>query len=449
MFHDVPTGRGESDNGAISREACRTARRVDRCTLRTVNLATLCRVHAFICVATLSLLAACERNPPPRAVREFTAPTMGTTYHVKVVSVRNEPRSERAAQACIDGVLASVDRHLSTYSKQSEITALNRNPSSDWIPVSGTLFAVLAAANRVSVETDGAFDVTVAPLVRLWGFGAAAAAQPTDPVPPSPEFVHDATALTGYTWLELRAAPERAVRKNRALELDVDGIAPGYAVDRISSCLARAGLPDHLVEIGGEVRAAGTRADHSPWRIAIERPIAGARQAYAGVGLTDLAISTSGSYRDFRRLPDGRVVSHTIDPRLGEPVRHALASVSVVHPRAQLADAYATALMVLGPDEGYAVAQRLGLPALMLERIGDSQQFRERATPEFERLRSPAQQASLSSADGSADEAAASTVHGAPAVPAAGVADGSSRRLLAGHVGEDDGGRADTARGGR
>jgi thiamine biosynthesis lipoprotein len=447
MFDHVAAGRGESDNGAIGREARRAARRVDRCTLRIVNLATLCRVHASICVAALPLLAACERNPQPPAVREFTGATMGTTYQVKVVGVRKEPRSVRAAQACIGGVLARVDRHLSTYAKQSEITALNRDRSSDWIPVSDTLFAVLAAAHRVSVETDGAFDVTVAPLVRLWGFGSAAAAQPTEPVPPSPEFVHDATALVGYTWLELRGAPERAVRRNRALELDVDGIAPGYAVDRISGCLTRAGMPNHLVEIGGEVRASGTRAGGSPWRIAIERPVAGARQAYAGVALTNLAISTSGNYRDFRRLPDGRVVSHTIDPRLGEPVRHALAAVSVVHPRAQLADAYATALMVLGPDDGYAVAQRLGLPVLLLERIGDSQQFRERATPEFDRLRSPAQQASLSSADGSADEAPAPTVHGAPAVSVAGAADGGSRRLLDRHLGEDDGGRAGAPRG--
>ena len=195
----------------------------------------------------------------------------------------------------------------------------------------------------------------------------------------------------GYTWLEMRTAPERAVRKGRTpLELDVNGIAPGYAVDRISGCLARAKLPNHLVEIGGEVRAAGKRPEGTPWRVAIERPIPGAREVYAGVTLVDLAVSTSGNYRDFRRLPNGRIVSHTIDPRLGEPVRHALASVTVVHPRAELADAYATALMVLGPDEGYVVAQRLGLPALFIERIGQSQEFRERATPEFEPLRSPA-----------------------------------------------------------
>lgn len=393
--------------------------------------------------AALLLLAACERGPRLPPAQELTGPTMGTTYHVTIVAGAGETS---AAQQCVARVLTRVDRHLSAWSKDGELATLNRNDSTDWVAVSDTLYAVLAAAHRVSVETNGAFDVTIAPLMRLWGFGSSFHGEPAPEMPPSPEFIHDAMARIGHTWVELRRDPERAVRRNRPLQLDVDGIAPGYAVDRISRCLVRAKLPNHLVEIGGEVRAAGTRPDGTPWRIAIERPVAGSREAYAGVQLTDLAISTSGNYRDFRRLPDGRVVSHTIDPRMGEPVAHALASVSVVHERAQLADAYATALMVLGPEEGYALAQRLGLPALFLERIGDSQQFRERATPEFERLRSPAQQASLSSTHGSADQAPAPTLHGAAAVAVAAAVDGGGGRLLARDLGEDDRRRAGAPR---
>jgi thiamine biosynthesis lipoprotein len=314
---------------------------------------------------------------------------MGTTYHVTVVDAEGAPSTTRA-QACIDAVLRIVERHLSTYAEASEVSTLNRNLSTDWIPVSDPLFAVLATAQRVSVESDGAFDVTIAPLVRLWGFGPNGPRDAAPEMPPSPEFIHDAMATLGYSWLELRASPTRAVRRIRTpLEVDVNGIVPGYAVDRISGCLSRLGLADHLVEIGGEVRAAGRRPDGQPWRVAIERPTTGAREAYAGVALDNLAVSTSGNYRDFHRLPSGRVISHTIDPRIGEPVRHALASVTVVHPRADLADTYATALMVLGTDEGYAFAQRLGLPALFLERVGASQELRERATPEFEALRSP------------------------------------------------------------
>lgn len=350
-----------------------------------MNRITTIRVCALICSSII--VAGCDREPVAAPTRTYTGATMGTTYHVTVVGP--DAAGERGVRRCIDGVLAKVERHLSTYAASSEITEFNANQSTDWIAVSDPLFAVIAAAQRVSVESDGAFDVTIAPIVRLWGFGRGGLRDAAPELPPSPEFVHDASAVTGYTWLELQSKPRRAVRKGRTpLELDVDGIVPGYAVDRISGCLARAGWPRHLVEIGGEVRAAGRRDDGGPWRVAIERPLAGAREVHAGVELTDLAVSTSGSYRDFRRLPDGQTVSHTIDPRTAAPVRHALASVTVVHPRAALADAYATALMVLGPEEGPALAQRLGLPALFLERIGDSAQFRERATAEFEALRS-------------------------------------------------------------
>lgn len=315
---------------------------------------------------------------------------MGTTYHVTIADVRRVGDRQRAQQ-CVDDVLRAVDAHLSTYSTKSEISRFNRSAATDWVVVSDPLFAVIAAASRVSTETRGAFDITVGPLLRLWGFGPQPALQTTREVaPPDPEFIHDAQAAVGYRWLELRTQPERAVRKLRVpLELDVNGIAPGYAVDRISRCLTGKQLSDHLVEIGGEVRAMGRREDDRPWQVAVEAPVAGERNAYAGLQLNNLAVSTSGNYRDFRRLTDGRVVAHTIDPRTGEPVTHAVVSVTVVHPRAMLADAYATALLVLGRQEGYALAEAMDLPALFLERTDQPGQWRESATPAFERLRRP------------------------------------------------------------
>ena len=315
---------------------------------------------------------------------------MGTTYHVTLPGARGDD-DRRRAQRCIDDVLQSVNEHLSTYSDSSEISQFNRSQSGDWTTVSEPLYAVIAAANRVSLETGGAFDVTVAPLLRLWGFGPQSALQSTrDLAPPDPEFIHDAQAAVGYRWLELRTEPDRAVRKLRTpLELDVNGIAPGYAVDQISACLSRNQLGNHLVEIGGEVRAMGTRDDERAWQVAVEAPLTGERRAYAGLQLSNLAVSTSGNYRDARRLADGRVVSHTIDPRTGEPVTHAVVSVTVVHPSAMLADAYATALLVLGPEEGYGLAEALDLPVLFLERAGQPGRWRERTTPAFERLRRP------------------------------------------------------------
>jgi thiamine biosynthesis lipoprotein len=315
---------------------------------------------------------------------------MGTTYHVAVAGARGN-RDRQRAQQCVDDVLQSVNAHLSTYAPASEISRFNRNQSRDWIRVSEPLHAVIAAADQVSRETGGAFDITVAPLLRLWGFGPQSALQSTrDLAPPDPEFIHDAQAAVGYQWLELRAEPDRAARKLRApLELDVNGIAPGYAVDEISACLSRHELGNHLVEIGGEVRAMGARDDGRAWQVAVEAPLTGERRAYAGLQLSDLAVSTSGNYRDARRLTDGRVVSHTIDPRTGEPVTHAVVSVTVVHPSAMLADAYATALLVLGPQEGYEFAEARDLPVLFLERTAQPGRWGERTTAAFERLRRP------------------------------------------------------------
>jgi FAD:protein FMN transferase len=350
----------------------------------------------LVIASAVAGLAACEPRERDEKTKSYTGRTMGMTYQVTVAGVRNDDDGLRI-ERCVTDVLADVTARLSTYSATSEISALNRNGSTDWIGVSAPLIAVIAAGQRVSVETHGAFDLTVAPLVRLWGVGAgapAAAAEASEA--PSMEFVHDATANVGYSWLEIRSGPDPAVRKGKVpLELDVDAIAPGHAVDRMSRCIGGAGFANHLVRIGGEVRAAGRRADGGPWRIGVESPVRATREAYTIVELDDLAVSTTGRDSGSRALPGGRRLPRTIDPRTGEPVRHGLVSVTVVHPRATLADAYSTALMVLGPEEGYAVAERLGLPALFLEGVGQSDAVRERSTEAFEQLRRPVQPASL------------------------------------------------------
>ncbi len=245
--------------------------------------------------------------------------------------------------------------------------------------VSEPLYAVLDAARAINQQSGGAFDVTVAPLVALWGFGANAADQRT----PSDREIDDALGRVGADKLELRSESRAARKLNPGVQLDLDAIAPGFVVDRISSELAALGYPDHIVEIGGEVRCRGRGPEGRSWRIAIERPRSVKRSVQALVVLDDLGISTSGDYREFRII-DGRRVSHTIDPRSGRPVAHALASVSVVHESVMLADGYATALMVLGPEEGYELAERLGLPVLFVSRSNDG--FTMRATPSFARL---------------------------------------------------------------
>ncbi len=332
------------------------------------------------------LVTACQ---PRDELATYTGATMGTTYHVSIAGPPGGTRRDQV-EACIDGTLREVTARLSTYAAGSEISRLNRNGSRDWIPISPMLDAVLAAAEQVNRESGGAFDVTVGPLVAMWGFGGDAPAR-ARVVTPATDELAAARRSTGQELLERRGGARPAVRKRvPSLMLDVNGIAPGFAVDRIAICLEKAGFADYLVELGGEVRGHGHRADGRPWQVAVEAPLAGERVVYAGLELRDVAVSTSGDYRDFRTTTDGRRISHTIDPRTGRPVEHALASVTVVHPSATMADAYATAFMVLGSDAGHDLAVRLGLAALFLDRTDQPGRWQERFTPAFERLRRPA-----------------------------------------------------------
>jgi thiamine biosynthesis lipoprotein len=337
----------------------------------------------LVCAA---LVTACQ---PRDELATYTGGTMGTTYHVTVTGPPGGASRDQV-QACIDGTLREVNARLSTYAAGSEISRLNRSRSPDWIPISPMLHAVLVAAQRVNRESGGAFDVTVGPLVALWGFGADTQT-PAPVVTPAIDALAAARRSAGHELLELRGGARPAVRKRvPMLTLDVNGIAPGFAVDRIAACLEQNGFANYLVELGGEVRGHGHRADGRPWQVAVEAPLAGERVAYAGLDLRDVAVSTSGDYRDFRMTTDGRRISHTIDPRTGRPVEHALASVTVVHTSATMADAYATAFMVLGTDAGHDLAVRLGLAALFLDRTDRPGRWHERSTPAFERLRRPA-----------------------------------------------------------
>jgi FAD:protein FMN transferase len=304
---------------------------------------------------------------------------MGTTYSVTVTRSPGGVTRE-ALQAAIDEVLDEVNRHLSTYDPSSEISAFNALRSTEAVPVSPQLHAVVALAQAVSADTGGAFDITVGPLVRAWGFGtgqgAGTAASP--PRGPGP--------ADGRHRLLLPEEGHSLRKSDPGIELDVDGIAPGYAVDLIAGRFDALGVRDYLIELGGEVRARGRSPAGRAWRVAVEMPLRGERKPYTLVELDGMSASTSGDYRDYH-IVDGRRLSHTMDPRTAAPVVNDLASVCVLDPSAARADAYATALMVLGPAEGLALARRLGLAALFIEHGASRDDFTERSTPAFERLR--------------------------------------------------------------
>lgn len=330
------------------------------------------------CAALLSL-AGCER--PPTSL-SLDGPTMGTTYSIRITRLP-EGVERPAVEAAVEAVLRDADQHLSGWNPQSELARFNTATTTEWQPVSRVLLDAVKQAVAISRATGGAFDITVGPLVRAWGFGAGAGE--TTPAP-SAEEIERLLGEVGPDKLELREDSPAVRKAVSGLSIDLDGIAPGWAVDRIVERFESLGIHDYLVELGGEVRARGHSMEDRPWRVAVETPAAGERRAYAVIELDGTGVSTSGDYRDYREV-DGRRISHTIDPRTGMPVAHDLASVTVVHPSVAEADAWATALTVLGPEEGMTVARQEGLAVLFIRRGDAAGTFVESQTPEFARLR--------------------------------------------------------------
>ena len=330
----------------------------------------------------LVLLTAATGCQPAGSTREyrFQGSSMGTTFEVKVVASPFPEQQQEAVREAIQAQLRDVDGKMSTYRDASEISRLNRSRETTPQPLSRETFTVLAEALRISRVTGGAFDVTVGPLVNAWGFGPA----PAPASLPTAAEIEQLKLRSGWAKIELNSRDSTIRKQEPALYLDLSAIAKGYAVDRLSDVLAGMGLARHMVELGGEVRTSGRNAGGNPWRIAIEKPVTGGRAFQRILPLENLALATSGDYRNFRRAEDGHL-SHTIDPRTGRPVRHELASVSVVAASCMQADGYATALMVLGEDEGYRLAVEQDLAALFLVRTREGP-FRERETPAFRRL---------------------------------------------------------------
>ncbi len=302
---------------------------------------------------------------------------MGTTYHVSIVnppvSINNTDVEDE-----IIARLEKVNSQMSTYRADSDLSRFNYSTATNWVPVPGELHTVVDAAKQVTSLTGGAFDVTVGPLVNLWGFGPGTEG---DRVPGTKE-IQRVRQRVGDRHLATRSSPP-ALRKDRPdVYVDLSAIAKGYAVDVLASYLEDLGITNYLVEIGGEVRTGGFNRHGQPWQIAVEQPVTGRRVIHRIIDLSDLAMATSGDYRNYFEK-DGQRYSHTIDPRTGSPVRHYLASVTVVADSTMFADAMATALTVLGPDAGYVLAEGEGIAALFLVRDGDV--FVEKFTSSFNR----------------------------------------------------------------
>lgn len=325
----------------------------------------------LFCVLALGL-AACSDD---RRAVQLSGATMGTSWHVTYIAVDRPaepaPTDPEAIRAMLEGELAAVDASMSTWRQDSELSAFNRADVEAWFEASPELFTVVERALSIGEATDGAYDVTVGPLVQLWGFGSR---QVAPGLPPAEE-LESTRERVGQRWLELDREHHR-LRKQRDLELDLSSIAKGFAVDRLAQALEEHGVRDYLVEVGGEMRLAGKSPRGDAWRVAVERPEAGLppgtspRDVALGLSLSDIAVATSGDYRNFFEL-EGQRYSHTLDPRSGYPVEHDLVSVTVLAETCMDADAWATALVVLGADGALALAEEHHLAVYLLQRQGE------------------------------------------------------------------------------
>lgn len=273
-------------------------------------------------------------------------PTMGTSWSAQIV----DPPAD--CHAAIEAVLARVIAQMSNWEPESDISRFNRVPIGDWMTIPDDMAMVLRAGLDMARLSDGAFDPAIGHMVDQWGFG------PSPPVP--------APAIAA-PWKAIEMEGNRG-RKLAAIALDFSGIAKGFAVDAVAAELRALGVASFLIEIGGELRGEGVKPDIQPWWVDVEAP-PGLAVPVLRIALCGMSVATSGDYRRFRIEGDQRL-SHSIDPSTGAPIAQGVASVTVLHDSAMLADAWATTITVLGHDRGMALATRHGLAARLVRRDG-------------------------------------------------------------------------------
>lgn len=315
-----------------------------------------------------------------RIETRYAGATMGTSYHITVC--HGFFKRPFGLHKKIEAKLADINRSMSTFDPDSEISRFNRlQKALVAFPVSPDFFRVLQAARKLNRMTEGAWDGTVKPLVDLWGFGAAGRTNK----PPSDAAVAACRRRVGFDLIEL--LPNGVVRKHDPLvTLDLASIAKGYAVDAVSRIIRQRGYENFLVEIGGEVFAAGRRKDGGPWRIGINRPApdASANDVYRVVHISNRAMATSGDYRNYFEK-NGVRYSHVIDPRTGRPVANQVVSATILADDCMLADGLATAVMVLGSEKGLALINRLAAVEGLVLAVDDNG-ITERSSRGFDRF---------------------------------------------------------------
>lgn len=343
----------------------------------------------FICVC--SFIAACSDKSEKTL---WSGATMGTTYHITLAQNLSEQEKKQVAER-VDSELKKINNLMSSYIKNSELMRFNQAPVNEKFQLTSETYEVLNISKEIYTLSDGALNIALSPLIELWGFGS----QDVQADSPNQQMIDSALRKTNFKNLNLivesncglshvenlkqpKADCYFANKPIQDLSLNVSAVAKGYAVDHLSKLFKQEyGYQNFLIEIGGEVFASGQKADGSTWRLGLEKPDARQGVVQVALNLKNKAVATSGDYRNYFEK-DGVRYSHTIDPNTGYPIRHNLASVSVVHDSVAYADAWSTALNVLGPKKGYAKAVEHNLAAYFIERV--DKQFVVRYTPQFE-----------------------------------------------------------------
>ena len=308
----------------------------------------------------------------------FRGSTMGTSYNIKIVEPQSLEFDHNLLADQVDSLLRDINQIMSTYIKDSELSQVNAAPAGKWVEISKELYQVFQAALEVSRKSNGAFDITIGPLVNLWGFGP----EHNNSDVPSDEQIAERQQRVGFEYIELRDLPPAIKKKRENIYIDLSAIAKGWGVDQVAEFIESENHFNYLVEIGGEIRARGVNAKNQAWRIGVSSPDA-QFQVQKVIAVQDRAVATSGDYRNYFER-DGVRYSHTIDPRTGRPVTHRLVSVTVVFPECMWADAYATAIDVMGPEKGLELAEQENVPIFMIVKTDEG--FEEQMTSSFETL---------------------------------------------------------------
>jgi len=305
-------------------------------------------IRALFLCGTL-LLASCEKS------RETAGKAFGTSWTLKASSAGD-------FQNPLQTELDRWEAVFSHWRPDSAVSRFNESKSTDWQSLPPEVIELVRLAKRIADDTGGALDITLAPLIDLWGFGAKGSRQ----VPPSDAEIENARQHCGWPLLDIRDEPPALRKKHPLLRLNLSAIAEGWALDQLAKRLEAAGVRDFLLELGGEVLARGHGPDGKPWLVGVQMPEASSKQPMQALRLENACLATSGTYRQHFEH-EGKSYPHVLDPRTGSPLAHSLRSVSVKHESAALADGYATALLVLGQGRGRQVADKLGLNVLWVE----------------------------------------------------------------------------------